>query len=193
MGAALLVAPNLLAQFGFQLSVAATAGILLGHRLFTAWDSRLAQPLAATISAQVAVAPLLLIRSGEVPLIAPLANLVAAPLVALATLLSALGIVLPIPTLARLGAGSIADVVLDLARALAWFPQTRSGICSSGTSLLLLAWRFASWRWLAALGARRPGGRAALAEVLVRNPESFSSMSVRVTPHSSSTRPGTRC
>ncbi len=45
-----------------------------------------ATTLSATVAAQVAVAPILLMRFGTVPLAAPLANLLAAPAVALATM-----------------------------------------------------------------------------------------------------------
>ena len=43
------------------------------------------QALAITLGAQLAVAPLLLMHFGTVPLLSPLTNLVAAPVVTLAT------------------------------------------------------------------------------------------------------------
>jgi competence protein ComEC len=80
----LLVAdPFLLHSLGFQLSVAATAAIValapaLGERLpGPRW---LREPLAVSFAAQLGVTPVLLAVRGSVPLVSPLANLVAVPL-----------------------------------------------------------------------------------------------------------------
>jgi competence protein ComEC len=81
---ALLVAdPFLLHSLGFALSVAATAAIValapaLGERLpGPIW---LREPLSVSFAAQLGVTPVLLAVQGSVPLISPLANLVAVPL-----------------------------------------------------------------------------------------------------------------
>lgn len=111
--------PGLSLSVGFQLSVAATAGVLVGAR----WPLRgkTARALAITAGAQAAVAPLILLHFGSVPLMSPLANLVAGPLVAVSTVLGALGV-------AGLGfltevAAWIAEVVLIVARGAAVWPQ----------------------------------------------------------------------
>ncbi|MGH8947372.1 MAG: ComEC/Rec2 family competence protein, partial [Acidimicrobiia bacterium] len=118
--ALLLVEPSLVSNAGFQLSVAATAGVIVGAR----WPSsggRVARALAVSIGAQVAVAPLLILHFGLVPLLSPLANLLAAPLVACSTVLGVLGVVGPAP-LSDLGA-ALADIVLWLARSASGLPQ----------------------------------------------------------------------
>jgi competence protein ComEC len=86
----LCLRPGMVFSIGLHLSVAATAGIIL-------WAGPIARrlrlprvaavPLAATLSAQVAVAPLLVLGFGEVSLVAPLANLIAFPAVPLGTIL----------------------------------------------------------------------------------------------------------
>ncbi|MEX1004115.1 MAG: ComEC/Rec2 family competence protein [Acidimicrobiia bacterium] len=105
-GGSVLVAPGLVDSVGFQLSVLATAGLLAGARL---------QPdrgpvfslFTATLAAQAAVAPVLLATFGSVPLLSPIANLVAIPLVTVAT------------SLAGIGAAVGADWVIGVAELLA--------------------------------------------------------------------------
>jgi competence protein ComEC len=81
--ALLIVDPFLLHSLGFQLSVAATAAIValapgLGEHLpGPRW---LRDPLAVSFAAQLGVTPVLLATQGSVPLVSPLANLVAVPL-----------------------------------------------------------------------------------------------------------------
>ncbi|MGH2677646.1 MAG: ComEC/Rec2 family competence protein, partial [Actinomycetota bacterium] len=82
----LVLDPLLSASVGFQLSVAATAGLAvmagpLANRL--SWLPRpLAGAAAATLAAQVAVTPLLLLRFGVVPTVTLAANVLAFPAVA---------------------------------------------------------------------------------------------------------------
>jgi len=119
----LLAAPDLSGNAGFGLSVAATAGIIVGAPLWAGRSPRLLWAvLGATISAQAAVAPLLLIWFGAVPLLAPLANLLAAPLVAAATAVGGVGAVLHLQALVDLGTG-LAMVVLVIARTAGDLPQ----------------------------------------------------------------------
>jgi competence protein ComEC len=81
--ALLLADPFLFHSLGFQLSVAATAAIVafapsLAVRLpGPRW---LREPLAVSFAAQLGVTPVLLAVRGSVPLVSPLANLVAVPL-----------------------------------------------------------------------------------------------------------------
>jgi competence protein ComEC len=84
----LVVDPGLARSLGFQLSVAATAGIAafaspLAARL--AWLPRpVALAIAATLGAQIAVTPILLLEFGIVPGVTLLANVLAFPAVPLA-------------------------------------------------------------------------------------------------------------
>ncbi len=120
----LVTAGDLAADAGFQLSVAATAGVLAGAgRLFAGRKPRwLWTVLAATISAQAAVVPLLLVTFGSVPLLAPLANLLAAPLVTASTSLGGIGVAVGWDVPVRLAA-SLAGGVLAVAHAAAGWPQ----------------------------------------------------------------------
>lgn len=119
----LLAAPDLAGSAGFGLSVAATGGIIAGSPV---WAMRRPRPLwavlGATISAQAAVAPLLLVWFGSIPLLAPLTNLLAAPVVAASTAMGGIGAVLHIGPLVGLGT-ALASVVLIIARTAAELPQ----------------------------------------------------------------------
>ena len=92
----LLLDPWLAITVGFALSVLATAGILL---LAPLWANALsgwmplwvAQAIAVPTAAQIACTPLVAAISGQVSLVAVLANLAAGPLVAPATVCGLLG------------------------------------------------------------------------------------------------------
>ena len=92
----LLLDPGLATAIGFGLSVLATAGILLlapGWRdALTRWLPRwLAEAVAVPAAAQLACTPLIAAISGQVSLVAVLANLLAAPAVGPATVLGLVG------------------------------------------------------------------------------------------------------
>jgi competence protein ComEC len=81
----LVVDPGLAASIGFQLSVAATGGLAAMAGPLAARLERVPRPMAlaaaATIAAQAAVTPILLLRFGVVPTVTLLANLLAFPAV----------------------------------------------------------------------------------------------------------------
>jgi competence protein ComEC len=159
----LLVDPVLVHSVGFALSVAATAGILLlaprlearvpGPRLVVV-------PLAVTLAAEIAVAPLLAAVFGGVPLVSLPANLLAGPA---AGLVMAWGLV----------AGPIAGVVPGLAvvahlpdrLALGWLHSVASGAAAvplgelRSVHLVVLAGLVLLARWRP---ARRPAVLAAV-------------------------------
>ena len=92
----LVVEPSLASSAGFALSVLATGGILLvGPRLRDAlagWLPRAwAEAVAVPLAAQLACTPLVAGLSGQVSLVAVVANLVVAPVVGPATVLGLLG------------------------------------------------------------------------------------------------------
>jgi competence protein ComEC len=123
VAATLVVAPGLAGSAGFHLSVAATAGLLLASHLGGDRRPRWAwRGLAASTSAQVAVLPLLIFYFGTVPLLAPLANVLAAPIVAAATIVSMFGVVCGSSIVVD-GGVALADVVLGIARHAALGPQ----------------------------------------------------------------------
>ena len=94
VAALLLLSGHLAADVGFQLSVAATVGILVGSGMFA---GRRPGPLWATLgaatAAQVAVVPILLVHFGIVPLMSPVANLLSAPLVTGSTITGSFAVV----------------------------------------------------------------------------------------------------
>lgn len=87
----LALRPGLVHSVGLHLSAAATAGIVLfsGHltRAMAGLPRLVSLPLAVTLAAQFAVAPVLVGTFGELSLVAPLANPLAVPAVAPATVL----------------------------------------------------------------------------------------------------------
>jgi competence protein ComEC len=93
--ALLVLDPWLIWSVGFQLSVAATAGMVSVASPLAVWCGRvapksLAIAAGATMAAQLGVTPILLAHFGEVPLVTLPANLLAFPLVAPALLLGVL-------------------------------------------------------------------------------------------------------
>jgi competence protein ComEC len=169
----LVLDPRLAQSVGFELSVAATAGIAamagpIATRL-RALPRPLALAVAATIAAQAAVTPLLLLRFGVVPTATLLANVLAFPAVAPALLLgvpaAVLGTVWP-------GAGEVlgrfATVPLDYLMALAdrtgRFPLP--SLTSEGAVLPLIVMALvllAAWRLRR---GRRPVAGVAVALVI---------------------------
>jgi competence protein ComEC len=119
----LSISGHLAADIGFQLSAVATAGVMMGSGIFAGRRPKLMWTgLAAAVAAQAAVIPLLLLHFGIVPLLSPLANLVAAPLVTIATTLGGVGVVVGIPGLTGMGI-AFARAVLAVAETAADWPQ----------------------------------------------------------------------
>ena len=119
----LLVSGHLAADVGFQLSVAATLGILVGAGWFGDTRPRwLWTPLGATVAAQAAVVPILLLHFGTVPLLSPVANLVAGPFVAAATVVGAVGVFTGLGAVVAVGS-ALAGAVLAIAHLAAGWPQ----------------------------------------------------------------------
>ena len=132
--ALLLVSPELAFSLGFQLSVAATAGVVAGSSLFRGVRPRwLGSTLGASVGAQVTVAPVLLMTVGSVPLWAPVSNVVAAPLVAVATALGGVGALTGIDQIVA-SAAVLSNMVLEIAATAAPLPQL--GAVAVGVVLL---------------------------------------------------------
>jgi competence protein ComEC len=140
----LAVSGRLAADVGFQLSVAATAGVMWGAGRLRFEPRPVATVVGASVSAQVAVAPILLGVFGTMPLLSPLANLVAAPVVSAATVTGGLGALLGWRPLVVVGA-TLADVVLFVAELAAPWPQAGPLLVGVVAVASLAAWR---WRRL---------------------------------------------
>ena len=113
----LLVAPAVLWDVGFQLSLLATAGLIWFGRGIEArlgrWPAWLREPVALTLAAQLTTLPVILVNFERLSLVAPLSNVLVVPLVPLAMLGSA--------------AVAVAGILIDsipttpIGDALAWF------------------------------------------------------------------------
>ena len=137
--------PWLARDYGFALSAAATAGLLLGTRPLATWLERWLPPpiallIAVPLAAQLACQPILLLLEPSLPLYGVAANLLAAPAA-------------PVATVIGLAACLVAVVVPPLGQVLvwiAWLPAQWIGLIAETTTGL----PFASIPWLdGALGA----------------------------------------
>ncbi len=147
--ALLLVDPGLASAVGFALSVLATAGILLlaprWRDELTRWLPRwLAEAVAVPAAAQLACTPLIAAISGQVSLVAVLANLLAAPAVGPATVLGLLGgvLTLAVPPLGRVvgwAAGWCVAWIVEVARQGAALPTPAVPWGSGPIALTVLA------------------------------------------------------
>ncbi|MEX1037377.1 MAG: ComEC/Rec2 family competence protein [Acidimicrobiia bacterium] len=112
--------PWLVRSVGFQLSLMATCGVVAGAR-WPLTAGKIGRALTITLGAQLAVAPLLLWHFGSMPLLSPLSNLVAAPLVSVATLLGIVAV--SGPSFALIPAEWVAMLVIDISHMSAGWPQ----------------------------------------------------------------------
>jgi competence protein ComEC len=160
----LVLDPWLIWSVGFQLSVAATAGMVSVATQLAAWCQRVApKPLAiaagASMAAQLGVTPILLTHFGEVPLVTLPANLLAFPLVAPALLLgvlaSGLGLVwlpigMAIGALARVPMRGLEVIADRLGKAPVGYLTADGGpfvlIVGTVVVIALIVWIRTRWR-----------------------------------------------
>lgn len=165
--------PWLATTVGFALSVLATAGILLlapgWMRVLGSWMPQpVAGALAVPLAAQIVCTPVVAAISGEVSLIAVIANLLAAPLVAPATICGLFGGLLglgsaPLGTAVSAPGGWCAALIVEIAErcsdqalpAIAWgsggwWIALLTGLCAA--AVVGLPWLLAR-PWLAVLAA----------------------------------------
>ncbi|GAA1091124.1 ComEC/Rec2 family competence protein [Nocardiopsis metallicus] len=165
----LFAAPGLAASYGFALSVLATAGILVLVPGWTrAWSARWPRPVAeafaVAVAAHVAVAPVLVLLSGEVSWVTVPANVLAAPVVAVVTVagsaLAALASVWPdaaalLVHLPGLGVSWLALVAETGARvpygAVPWRSDVAGGLLLAAVVVVLLLTRGLTRRVIAAV------------------------------------------
>ncbi|MDQ4035980.1 MAG: ComEC/Rec2 family competence protein [Chloroflexota bacterium] len=90
----LLVAPAVLWDVGFQLSLLATAGLIwfgaAVERRLPGWPPWIREPVALTLAAQLTTLPVILVNFERLSLVAPLANVLVVPFVPIAMLFSAI-------------------------------------------------------------------------------------------------------
>lgn len=148
----LMVSPDLASSLGFQLSVMATLGVMMGVDLFRFSPRWMSAALSASLSAQLLVAPLLLGRFGMVPALGPLTNLLAVPLVVSATTIGGVGAVLGWEWLVGIGAIP-ARILLGLAQGMAMWPQIGWVGFAAETATVAVALAFPGARRFIALTA----------------------------------------
>ncbi|MEO6577273.1 MAG: ComEC/Rec2 family competence protein, partial [Candidatus Limnocylindria bacterium] len=90
----LLVAPPVLWDVGFQLSLLATGGLIwfgaAVERRLPGWPGWIREPVALTLAAQLTTLPVILVNFERLSLVAPLANVLVVPFVPVAILFSAI-------------------------------------------------------------------------------------------------------
>jgi competence protein ComEC len=190
----ILIAPPVVADVGFQLSAAATAGLVEWATPLTKWltlrvprvPAALRESLGVSLAAQAATLPIALLTFGRLAIIAPAANLVAVPLVPpvmaagavafVAGWAAALGAPASVAGLLAIPAALLLSVLIAVVAAAASVPGANQTLAfpanvaaAAGAAALLLAMRRAlsggrSW----ARGAR--GAAAALTRPRVAGP-----------------------
>jgi competence protein ComEC len=123
------VSPEALTSISFQLSVLATLGLVLAGRLtsgYEGWKAVVLTPLAATTCAGLMTAPTLAAEFGTLTLLTVPANLIAGPLVPIASVAGVVVIVLspiaPLASIAGWFAWLLSGALLWLARQIATVP-----------------------------------------------------------------------
>lgn len=117
----LIAAPPVLWDVGFQLSLLATAGLIaLGsdfERHLRRLPGLVREPVALTLASQVTTLPVILLNFERLSLIAPLANVVVAPLVPIVMLVGTLAM---LGGVARDAIGPMLDLPATLAAGATW-------------------------------------------------------------------------
>lgn len=159
--AVLAVRPAMLFSVGMHLSVAATAGIVLLAEPLARRLGWLPRPLrvlvAASLAAQLAVTPILVVSFGEVSVVSPIANVLALPAVAPVTVLGlAAGVVAivwaPLGVLAVRAIEPALGWIVAVAHASAAPSWAVVGVSGSWSWLVLVVTVVASGRLLRGTG-----------------------------------------
>ena len=129
------LSPSIAFSLGFQLSVLSVLGLVIFAGLARHWlehalprlPASISSSVAATIAASFMTLPVTVSTFAQLPLISPVANLLAAPLITAALCLGVAALVIgiflaPVGTLLLHGAGAIASCCASLVRILADLP-----------------------------------------------------------------------
>lgn len=135
----LLVAPSVLWDVAFQLSLLATAGLIwFGgaiERRMPAWPAWIREPVALTLAAQLTTLPVILVNFERLSLVAPIANVLVVPFVPVAMLFSAMASMTGVIDSA-LHLSALGDAMTWLAGGAAWL--VLRAIVSLGTAVASL-------------------------------------------------------
>lgn len=168
--------PWLARDYGFALSAAATAGLLLlagplAERLARVMPAPLAAVLAVPLAAQLACQPILVLLDPAIALYGVPANLLAAPAAPVGTVVGLIGC-LVLPVLPSVGVAFVqvawvpASWIALVARGAAGLPGGRLPWIPDAVGALLLAVCTGLALWLALARPRQPWLRASAAAVL---------------------------
>jgi len=190
----LLVAPPVLWDVGFQLSLLATGGLIwfgapVEHRLraLPAW---IREPVALTLAAQLTTLPVILANFERLSLVAPIANVVVVPFVPVAMLFSAIASVAgSLDTLVHLPI--VGDTVVWLTggaawlvlRVIVWLGTTVASVPYAAIDASLPAPFAVAWLPLLGLAGwalRSPPDPSAVEE---RSPDEATASAIRVLAH----------
>lgn len=174
----IIVDPSMSRSYGFSLSCAAVLGIVLfadgwRERLASVMGKSISAALSMTLAAQMATAPIQVLLEPEIPLMAPIANLIVAPIVGVSTIAGlmafALSPVLPLLAYWCAVAASWGTAVMEAAATsslsvphsiLPWFPSPW-GSAALVLTYVVVAVMAAAWRGRAARRRAMSGpGRA---------------------------------
>lgn len=150
----LSLSPSMAFSMGFQLSVLSVLGLVVFSRLAQHWLAHaipqapewLSASVAATLAASCITLPITVTQFAQLPLISPLANLIAAPLITIALCVGVIAILAcaliePLGMLALQLAGIIASFCATIVRLLADIPGACLPISNDSP---LLAFAFAA-------------------------------------------------
>lgn len=159
----LAIAPTSAFDLGFRLSVAAVAGLVLFARLGESWlapalpgpSRKLAEPIALTLAATMSTLPITVATFQMVSLVAPLANLIAGPLVSVALLAGLAGLTVgaacgPLGDVVMRAGGAVGAMAVDAAAWLASWPHAAvplgfSAVVGGVVCAMLMAILWAAW------------------------------------------------
>lgn len=155
------LSPPIAFSMGFQLSVLAVMGLVLFGSLAQHWISRMFPKLptvigssvAATLAASFITLPITVPAFAQLPLISPLSNLVAAPLVTAALCIGVIALVVgavitPAGTLLLEAAGAIASCCAALVRLLADVPGACLPVSSASGAIAIFFAVLAIGLWI---------------------------------------------
>ena len=168
----LIVAPAVLWDVGFQLSLLATAGLIWFGRSIEgrlrAWPAWLREPVALTLAAQLTTLPVILVNFERLSLVAPISNVMVVPLVPLAMLASAgasiggviLGL-MPLGPVADAGGWFLGGAAWLVLRAMIGVGQLTAGLPLAAVDVTVPAPLAVAWFPMLALAswAMRPDRR----------------------------------
>jgi competence protein ComEC len=119
----LLVAPPVLWDVGFQLSLLATAGLVffgaVVERRLRGWPGWIREPVALTLAAQLTTLPVILVNFERLSLVAPIANVLVVPFVPIAMLFSAIASIVGVMD-GSIHVPAVGDALSWLAGGAAW-------------------------------------------------------------------------